>query len=368
MMINNSPTSSLPDSAEEARLAALKRYEILDTPADGAFDGITALVAKFLDVPIAIASLVDEDRIWFKSHHGIDVEQVERAPGLCASAILRDVPYVINDAGKDPRSFANPLVAGELGLRFYAAVPLKTHDGHKLGTLCAIDVSPRGISDEEIEVLSTLAKVIMDEMELRLAAREIARKNIELKNLIEEKNRLLGMAAHDMRGPLGVILNLSDFLETEAFAALDEEQREFVTTIKETSGFMLRMVTDLLDVAAIEAGQLNLDRQQSVSHSRLSRAKRRAEASGEKTSRALQRLTEAQRIGRMGDWEWDFDSQRIDWSPQVFEILGRDSALGPPKDREEHASLYDDASVALMNEKIDEAIGSGAVQEYTLTA
>lgn len=91
--------------------------------------------------------------------------------------------------------------------------------------------------------------------------REMAKKNAELEQLNEQKNRLVGMAAHDLRNPLGVILSYSEFLETEAAAVLNEEQREFVTTIKETSEFMLRMVTDLLDVAAIEAGRLNLDRQ-----------------------------------------------------------------------------------------------------------
>ncbi|MBC8039940.1 MAG: HAMP domain-containing histidine kinase [Opitutaceae bacterium] len=90
--------------------------------------------------------------------------------------------------------------------------------------------------------------------------REMAKKNSELQKLNEQKNRFLGMAAHDLRNPLGVILNYSEFLEAEAWTVLNEEQREFVTTIKETSEFMLRMVTDLLDVAAIEAGQLQLDR------------------------------------------------------------------------------------------------------------
>ncbi|MGI8942864.1 MAG: GAF domain-containing protein, partial [Qipengyuania sp.] len=123
-------------SKEDQRMAAVRRYDILDSPPDGAFDRITALAARRLNVPIAIISIVDEDRIWFKSHHGLPVEQIDREPGLCASAIMKDAPYLIEDARKDPRSLANPLVAGEFGLRFYAAVPLTTGDGHNLGTLC----------------------------------------------------------------------------------------------------------------------------------------------------------------------------------------------------------------------------------------
>ena len=98
---------------ERERMAAVWRYDILDTPPDGAFDRITALAARRFGAPIAIISVVDEDRIWFKSHHGLQVNEIARDPGLCASAILSDAPYVLNDASIDPRSLANPLVAGE---------------------------------------------------------------------------------------------------------------------------------------------------------------------------------------------------------------------------------------------------------------
>lgn len=159
------------DADEARRLAAVRRYDILDTPPDGAFDRITALAARRFGVPIAIVSIVDEDRIWFKSRHGLPVEQIGRDPGLCASAILGDEPYLLNDAKADPRSLANPLVAGEFGLRFYAAVPLRTHDGHNLGTLCVIDKEPRAVTDEQIDDLKDLASVVMDQLEMRLAAR-----------------------------------------------------------------------------------------------------------------------------------------------------------------------------------------------------
>ena len=159
-----------PDEIE--RMAAVRRYDILDSPPDGAFDRITALAARRLQVPIAIISIVDEDRIWFKSHHGLPVEQIDREPGLCASAILEDTPYLIEDARNDPRSLANPLVAGDFGLQFYAAVPLTTSDGHNLGTLCVIDKEPRAIDQEQIEDLQDLASIVMDQLELGLASRQ----------------------------------------------------------------------------------------------------------------------------------------------------------------------------------------------------
>lgn len=156
---------------EAARLAAVRRYDILDSPPDGGFDRITALAARRFGVPIAIISIVDEGRIWFKSHHGLPVNQIDREPGLCASAILGKTPYLIEDARKDPRSLANPLVAGDFGLRFYAAVPLTTSEGHNLGTLCVIDKEPRSIDDEQMEDLKDLASIVMDQLELGLSSR-----------------------------------------------------------------------------------------------------------------------------------------------------------------------------------------------------
>jgi two-component sensor histidine kinase len=171
-----------PNEAE--RMAAVRRYDILDSPPDGAFDRITALAARRLGVPIAIISIVDEDRIWFKSHHGLPVEQIDREPGLCASAILGDAPYLVEDARSDPRSLANPLVAGDFGLRFYAAVPLRTNDGHNLGTLCVIDKEPRAIEKELIEDLEDLASIVMDQLELRLSSRHaVGKANLMAKEI-----------------------------------------------------------------------------------------------------------------------------------------------------------------------------------------
>jgi two-component sensor histidine kinase len=165
------PVADIIPLDEAKRMEAVRRYDILDTPPDGAFDRITALAARRFGVPISIVSIVDEDRIWFKSHHGLPVEQIDREPGLCASAILGNDPYVLPDASIDPRSLANPLVAGDFGLRFYAGVPLTTSDGHNLGTLCVIDKEPRPIDEKQIEDLKDLASVVMDQIETQLAAR-----------------------------------------------------------------------------------------------------------------------------------------------------------------------------------------------------
>lgn len=161
-----------PTRDEESRLEAVRRYDILDTPPDGAFDRITALAARIFGVPISIVSIVDHDRIWFKSHHGVDAEQIDRAPGLCASAVLQDDAWIVTDARVDPRTLDNPLVAGELGLRFYAGIPLRVRGGWNLGTLNVIDVEPRDVTADELDTLEDLASIVVDELELRLAAKE----------------------------------------------------------------------------------------------------------------------------------------------------------------------------------------------------
>ncbi len=158
---------------EQERLAAVKRYNILDTPPDGAFDHITTLAARFFKVPIAIISIVDTDRIWFKSHYGVDVQQIDRDPGLCASAILQDTAWLVTDAKLDPRTLTNPLVAGEFGLRFYAGVQLRTSDGFNLGMICVLDKQPRQVTEEEVTTLQILAALVVDQLELRLAAKKL---------------------------------------------------------------------------------------------------------------------------------------------------------------------------------------------------
>ena len=161
---------------EADRMAAVRRYQILDTPPDGSFDRVTALAARRFGAPISIISIVDHDRIWFKSHHGLDVQQIGRDPGLCASAILSSEAHVLVDASTDVRSLANPLVAGDFGLRFYAGVPLETSDGFNLGTLCVIDKTPRPVDQAQIDDLKDLASLVVDQLELRLAARQAVEK------------------------------------------------------------------------------------------------------------------------------------------------------------------------------------------------
>lgn len=162
-------------TAEIRRLENLRKYEILDTPSDGDFDEITSLAAKIFEVPVAIITLVDTDRIWFKSSFGLEIEEIPRDPGLCSSAIMSDDIYIIENARLDPRTLTNPLVAGVMGFQFYAAAPIRSFEGYNLGTVCIIDKSPRTLDARETAILMQLARIVMDNIELRLKSRLLVR-------------------------------------------------------------------------------------------------------------------------------------------------------------------------------------------------
>lgn len=241
---------------EMGRIAAVQRYDILDSPPDGAFDRITALAARRFGVPIAIISIVDEDRIWFKSRYGLPIEQIDREPGLCASAILGYDPYILEDAQADPRSLANPLVAGDFGLRFYAAVPLTTSDGHNLGTLCVIDKEPRPINHEQIEDLKDLAAVVMDQLELGLSARQaVGKANLMAKEIDHRVMNSLqfvsGLLAMQSRSPGAGEAAAHLELAANRVAAVAQVHRHFYADVADQVScvaFLRRLCEDLAGI------------------------------------------------------------------------------------------------------------------------
>lgn len=231
---------------EEARIEALRKYEILDTPPDGSFDHITKMTAQLLDVPIAIVSLVDTDRIWFKSRYGLEAQEIGRDPGLCSSAILTDDIYLVEDAKKDMRTLSNPLVAGEFGLQFYAAAPLKTKEGYNLGTLCVIDRKPRKLSEKDQKTLRDLAELVIQQMELRLEAR----------TAIKHQHQILNITAHDLKNPLAIMPLLADLIihNKENPAAIEDIAQQ----IKSAGKRMTKTINDVLEAARQETGKIQL--------------------------------------------------------------------------------------------------------------
>lgn len=184
------PSEPSAVSVETARMAAVHRYDILDTPPDGAYDRVAALAARLFEVPVATVTIVDEDRIWFRAAHGLEgVSEIGRDPGLCASAVLIDEATVIPDTLLDSVACSNPLVAGPMGVRFYAAAPITTADGYRLGTVNILDTRPREISEADASILGDLASMVGDQLELRLSALKAVRAEQERRRVEEERRQ-----------------------------------------------------------------------------------------------------------------------------------------------------------------------------------
>jgi PAS domain S-box-containing protein len=186
-------TPAIPANESE-RLEALARYDILDTPPEQAFDDLTMLATHILDVPIAIVSLVDEARQWFKSSVGIDVKETPREHAFCAHAILGGEVMVVRDALRDERFQDNPLVTSPPGLRFYAGAPLVTEDGFALGTLCLGDRKPRELTSKQLELLRALARQVVSRLEERRKVRELLKTMSERDQALEELDRFFDLS------------------------------------------------------------------------------------------------------------------------------------------------------------------------------
>ncbi|MFT7535866.1 MAG: GAF domain-containing protein [Hyphomicrobiaceae bacterium] len=159
---------------EATRLEALQSYEVLDTKSEQAFDDLTALVADACQTPIALVSLVDTDRQWFKSCHGLDAIETPREHGFCDHAVRKPGVMVVPDAQQDERFADNPLVTGAPNIRFYAGSPLVDANGHALGALCVIDREPRQLSNRQFDTLEQVSRQVVHLLELRRSNRNMA--------------------------------------------------------------------------------------------------------------------------------------------------------------------------------------------------
>ena len=170
---------------EEARLQALRSYDILDTPPEQEYDDITLLAAQICDTPIAAISLIDSERQWFKSKIGLKDEETTRNIAFCSYAVIPDsfCPLVVEDASKDERFAENPLVTEDPNIRFYVSAPLVTPDNYIIGALCVFDCVPRQLADAQIVALQTLARQITTKLELRRVSALLQKSNEQLQNL-----------------------------------------------------------------------------------------------------------------------------------------------------------------------------------------
>lgn len=249
---------------ESDRLRVLRDLAILDTAEEEAFDRITRVAASLFGVPIALVSLVDEQRQWFKSRVGMDTCETDRDISFCAHALGRNEPLVVEDARSDPRFSENPQVTGPPHIRFYAGAQLRTSSGFDLGTLCVIDVGPRRRPPaEQLQILTDLADTATLLIEQRRLAHELVRENerrraaeteaVRAKEEAHSANLLMHEVfrrlAHDVRTPLGSVLGYADLLRE---ADLNEQQRQDLREIHVAGKKMAAMVDELLEVSRRE--------------------------------------------------------------------------------------------------------------------
>ncbi|GAY16249.1 PP2C family protein-serine/threonine phosphatase [Mycobacterium sp. shizuoka-1] len=174
------------ETDENERLQALHRYAILDTPPDDAFNRITRVAARALGKPVAAISFVDRDRVWFKAIHGAQgPHEIPREAGLCALAISDSRTYLVRDTAADPYLSQNGSAPAVFGVRFYAAAPITTADGHQLGTVSVLDTVPGDVTADQLAILEDLAAIVMTELELRLSALTTVRAERELRENAE---------------------------------------------------------------------------------------------------------------------------------------------------------------------------------------
>jgi GAF domain-containing protein len=160
---------------ERRRLEVLWQYDLLDSPPEQPLEDLTELARCICETPIALISLVDEHRQWFKARLGVTEKETARDISFCTHAILQNAVMIVPDAHQDPRFANSPLVTSSPYIRFYAGAPLITPDGHALGTLCVVDHVPRQLTERQIRALETLARVVMSYLDLRRQARELSR-------------------------------------------------------------------------------------------------------------------------------------------------------------------------------------------------
>lgn len=232
---------------EKERIAALKRYNILDTIPEKEYDEITKIASEICNTPIALVSLIDPTRQWFKSHHGLGASETPRDYAFCGHAINKsDELFIIPDATKDERFVDNPLTTGDPHVIFYAGVPLNTKDGHSLGTLCVIDNKPRTLTETQIKTLKALSNQVMNHLELRLKNIELTKSNEEVIRLNEQLNHFGYRLSHDLKTPLHGIKSLTEMLQDEYNDSFDKQAKEWLDLIASRSVYMDSLIDGML--------------------------------------------------------------------------------------------------------------------------
>ena len=242
---------------EKERLSNLESLNVLDTEADPRLDALVKLASEIADTPVALISLVDSQRQWFKSKVGVEEEETHRDISFCGHAInINDGIFEVQDATKDERFSDNPLVVDNPSIRFYAGKPLKTKKGHNIGTLCVIDKVPRELTDQQKSQMTIIANEIMYCLE--------DKQNIsDLRSDINSKSAFVASMSHELRTPLTSVIGFIDVLsDIVAESPLDiEEAKKNLSIVRSSSEHLVDLIGDILDFSKLEANRFMLNKE-----------------------------------------------------------------------------------------------------------
>jgi signal transduction histidine kinase len=258
--------SIILDGDDRKRVEALRAYRILDTAAEPEFDDLTRLASQICRAPIAMITLIDSDRQWFKSRVGVDVTQTPLSESICSHAMRGSGLFVVPDLRKDAR-FANyAMVVSDPRIRFYAGIPLINPEGHALGTLCVVDTILRQLRPDQAEAMKVLGRQVVSQIELKYGARAgepngqayaaLELENTLLKQSVKAMERSIGIAAHELKNPLAGIRIMAEFLGDPQAKALPQWESTRLSLSHEADR-MLDTVDTLLEAARLNSGRAN---------------------------------------------------------------------------------------------------------------
>ena len=231
---------------EKERLDAVKSYDLLDTIPETDYDNITSLISEICELPVSLVTLLDTDRNYLKSHHGVDLQESPRSISFCGHAINQDEDiFIVEDARKDPRFLDNPLVE-QAGTVFYAGAPLINPAGYKLGTLCVFDTKPRTLSASQKSVLLNMSKQVVKLFELHKKNNELIKVEEQLRDRNIQLKNFAGVVSHDLKSPLANITSLARLLKEEHIKNLDEEALQYLDYIEESSETLKEYIDGML--------------------------------------------------------------------------------------------------------------------------
>lgn len=245
-------TPQIPANENE-RQKDLESYSILDTLPEIDYDNLSAIAAEICGTSISLISLIDNNRQWFKSHHGYNEKETPRNHAFCAHAINDPHEiFVIQDARNDERFHDNPLVTGEPYIIFYAGVPLISESGQALGTLCVIDQKAKQLNESQLRSLKALSNQVMNLLELRKTKKSLEESHENLEDKNQELERFAYVAAHDIKSPLIGISSMTQLFTEEYSSIIDEEGQSMLSLIEDSSDKLRRMIDGLLEYSCCE--------------------------------------------------------------------------------------------------------------------